>query len=139
MNFDYHLIVVGKCPRYLIEKYSSDKVEFKGMVDDFRVTLKECELFVSPIMFGSGIKTKILEAMALGLPVVTNELGAEGIDAKHGKDIIVCDKIEDIVEKLNNLYADKDLLAQISESAKKLMKDKYDWNIVLDSFKKILE
>lgn len=139
LDFNYHLIVVGKCPQYIIEKYKSDSVEFKGMVDDFRVTLKECELFVSPIMFGSGVKTKILEAMALGVPVVTNSIGAEGIDAEYGKDIVVYDKIEDIVEKLNVLHANKNLALQISKSGQMLMKNKYDWNIVLDSFKEILK
>lgn len=138
LEYDYHLCIVGKATDEIINKYSSDKIEFKGTVNDFRVDLGQCECFVAPITFGSGVKTKILEAMAMGIPVVTNKLGIEGIDASNDKEIFVRDSTLDMARILNDIYKNDSLRKNIALNAQKLIKEKYDWNIIFDSFKDFL-
>lgn len=137
LNYNYHLSIIGKVPDEIKNKYSNEQIEFKGMVDDFRPFLKECELFVAPITFGSGVKTKVLEAMALEIPVITNKLGAEGIDAINNQDFFVRNTVEQMVEIIEYVHNNKCL--DVAASGNKLIKDKYDWNTIFDSFESVLE
>ena len=103
---DAKFLVVGGGVSEQLQNLSSDNVEFTGRVEDVRDYLQKCKVFVCPMIFGSGIKTKNLEAMSLGLPVVTSNIGAENINAVNGHDWIIADKNDDfanaIVELLNN-------------------------------------
>lgn len=139
LEYDYHLCVVGKVDDEIVNKYSSSKIEFKGIVKDFRVTLEECECFVAPITFGSGAKTKVLESMAMGLPTVTNSLGAEGIEATNNQEFFVRDSICDMAKVINDIHNDKECGKMVARNAQKLIKEKYDWNIIFDSFKDFLD
>mgnify|MGYP002240203480 CR=1 FL=1 len=81
-------MVVGGGASENLLKLQSEHVTFTGRVEDVRDYLEECSVFVCPMTFGSGIKTKNLEAMAMGLPVVTTSIGAENINAQNGRDWI---------------------------------------------------
>ena len=70
-------MVIGGGASEELRKLESEHVHFTGRVEDVRDYLEQCKVFVCPMTFGSGIKTKNLEAMAMGLPVVTTNIGAE--------------------------------------------------------------
>lgn len=79
---EVRLEVVGKCPPEVAERFRNEKrVLFRGMVPDLPPVAGRWQLTIAPFPYGSGLKTKVLEAMAMGLPVVTNPVGAEGIGA----------------------------------------------------------
>lgn len=137
LNFDYTLYVVGAASSELQEKYSNDRIIFCGRVDDVRQIVKRCELFVSPIAYGTGIKTKILEAMAMGMPVITNSVGAEGIDAINGEHFIVEDDLNVVADIVNNLIGDENRKKALSFAAQNLMKEKYDWKVIYQQLKMI--
>ena len=134
LDFDYKLIVIGNTTQDIIDEFNSDKIVFTGRIDDLRTTLLECEMFVSPIAYGSGVKTKILEAFALGIPVVTNDLGIEGLD---GADQVI--KVENDFSKMacliNEYHSKEELLDNISLAEKKLVKECYQWDNIFDNFK----
>ena len=72
-----NIVFVGKCPESLREEYEkNEKVFFTGKVDDLRMYVEGGMVFLAPIAYGTGIKTKILEAMAMGMPVFTNSIGS---------------------------------------------------------------
>lgn len=86
---DVKFMVIGGGASDDLRKIQSEHVFFTGRVDDVRDYLEQCKIFVCPMTFGSGIKTKNLEAMAMGLPIVTTEIGAENINAQSGSDWVV--------------------------------------------------
>lgn len=101
------LVVVGSDPP---PKHSvptlGGMVELRGFVEDVRVPLAECALFVCPILAGSGVRVKLLEAFAAGIPVVSTRLGAEGL-TENDRDL--CRLADDpetfaraVVEQLEN-------------------------------------
>jgi len=136
LDFNYKLIVVGNVTEEIKREYSNSKIIFTGRIDDFRPVLKECEMFISPIAYGSGIKTKIIEAISLGLPVVTNNLGIEGID--DYRDVsFVTDEFGEMSNYINKLHKDKNLADEISANGLKLIIDNYQWNVIFENFKKI--
>ena len=70
----------------MFREFDTNKiVHFSGKVSDLRGEVKKGMVFLAPIAYGTGIKTKILEAMAMEMPVVTNSVGAEGIPGVNGK------------------------------------------------------
>lgn len=107
---------------------NGERVNFTGFVDDPYKTISESGVFVAPLRFGAGTPTKILEAMAIGIPVITTPLGVRGIEgARVGKDLLV-EEIEDVegwTRAVKLLLSDDDLARRIGESGKKLVVENY--------------
>lgn len=132
------LVIAGPVTDEIKEKYASaESVEFLGKVDDLRETIQKCSVFLSPIAYGSGVKTKILEAMAMGVPVVTNSLGVEGIDGENGKHFLVSDNYEEIANHVDTLMDDVELASSVARFAQELIYEKYRWEVTLDSYKSL--
>ncbi|MBB6735112.1 glycosyltransferase [Cohnella zeiphila] len=107
---DAAFYIVGKNPtaevRQLQSKYPG--VVVTGEVDDVKRIVRDSALMVAPLLFGTGIKTKILEAMSWGVPVVTNRIGSEGLDVHHGEDLFICDSEDEMVRSVILLMGDKE-------------------------------
>lgn len=132
------LIVLGDCPDDLREEFKTNTVvEFKGKVDDLRVHVKKCMVFLSPLAYGTGIKTKILEAMAMGVPVVTNSIGAEGIPGIDGTDWYVSDDEKDLAGKLDYLLKNSKERLRLVDNARQLVRDKFQWEYIFRQFSKL--
>lgn len=132
------IMLVGKCPDYLLEKYkNNNKVLFVGMVNDIRKYIEQGEVFLAPIAYGTGIKTKILEAMAMGMPVVTNSIGAEGIHGKNMEHWYVSDDEYEIAGYVDLLLEDSNKRKQMSQAAREFIENNFQWNIMLKEFGKI--
>ena len=128
------LKVIGACPERLKKEYQGRAdIEFCGQVEDLRKYVKSTEIFLAPIAYGSGIKTKILEAMAMGMPVVTNSVGAEGIAAENGVHYLVHDAFAKLTSSVGVLLQDDQLQSCLGAQAQKLMQEKYTWQAVWKS------
>lgn len=131
-------VCIGKCPEEIIDEFKgAEKISFTGMVDDLRPYAEEGTVFLAPLAYGTGIKTKILEAMAMGLPVVTNSIGAEGIWAENGKHWIVSDDPKVIAQTVDELMDSQDKCDEIGENAKSFIQENFQWDIIFEQFKKL--
>lgn len=120
--------VVGQAPPPEITRLSADKsIVVTGKVDDVTPYLRRGKVFICPVRLGGGFRGKILEAMALGRPVVSTRLGAEGIPALSGENIILADTPDDFVKGIADLIENADLYRRIQNNARKLMEDHYAW------------
>ena len=139
LNFDYRLYIVGNAPEDVRAMYSDNpNMIFCGRVENPSSVLSKCSVFLSPIAYGTGIKTKILEAMALGLPVVTNSMGVEGIDGENGVHYIVEDDPQAMAKAVEELVADSEKAEYIGKSAEELVKKYYNWGNIYEEFAQIL-
>ena len=109
------LVVGGGASEDLL-KLQSEYVIFTGRVEDVRDYLEECSVFVCPMTFGSGIKTKNLEAMAMGLPVVTTSIGAENINARNERDWIVADSSEKFAKAILEILVNENKRLSLSKN-----------------------
>lgn len=107
------LYIIGTKPREELLAMASDNVIITGFVEDIEeFILKKCDVACFPLMEGAGIKIKVLECLALGIPVITNQIGAEGID-ESGKYIQLADSDEEFevaiktCSRTNNEYLQK--------------------------------
>lgn len=125
-----NLYVVGKKPPEWAKE--TDKIIVTGYVEDIREYLQKAAVVICPIRFGAGTRIKILEAMAMGKPVVSTSLGCEGIDVNPGQNIEVADEPGEFVLKTVNLLEDIMLRNKIGQEARILVEKKYSWDIVIN-------
>jgi glycosyltransferase involved in cell wall biosynthesis len=112
-------------------------VEFTGYLDDIRPAIASSWVSIAPIHVGSGTRLKILEAMALGTPVVSTTVGAEGLDVEHEREILIADTPSDFAKQILRLHDDERLWGKLSENGRRLVQEKYDWRVLgkkFDSF-----
>jgi polysaccharide biosynthesis protein PslH len=120
-------IIGGKAPSSL-QNLRGPRVELTGFVSDLRPHLAAAAAVVVPLRLGGGTRLKIVEAMAMGKAVVSTTLGAEGIEAIPGRDLLIEDEPADFAGAVNRLLADPDLPARIGQSARRLVVQRYSWS-----------
>jgi glycosyltransferase involved in cell wall biosynthesis len=130
-------VVAGKDPSPELRKLNSRNLQLTGWVADLRKYYQQARLFVAPMQIGVGMQNKILEAMSMGLPVITSTLANNAIGAIHGKQVWIADTPEKTAEAIAYLMNNTDLAIRIGQNARKLMQDNYSWtkqNALLNSF-----
>jgi glycosyltransferase involved in cell wall biosynthesis len=120
----------GNLPKQYSEAYKTPSVEFVGEVNDVKPWYNKAAISVVPLLTGSGTRLKILEAMGLGVPVISTSVGAEGIAYTDGGDILIADNEQVFAEKIIQLARCKKERLKIQENALKLVKKIYDWNVI---------
>lgn len=122
------LHIAGRhAPKSLINQ-SSDRFIVHGEVEDARQYLIEHPITIVPLRSGSGMRAKILEAMALGRVVLTTTLGLEGIPAVNGEHVLVADHAEDFVRHLEFLQSHPESMRQIAAAARSFVESRYCHN-----------
>ena len=112
------LDIIGDNPSVDIAAYDSDHVRIRGYVPDVEPYLKSRRVFVAPLRFGAGIKGKVGEAMAHGIPVVTTTIGAEGFGVGHGVDVMIADDPESFANAVAQLYQQQELWETVAQNAR---------------------
>jgi len=120
--------VVGGNPPSSIKALKEEKNIFvTGFVEDIRKYLALSDIFICPMISGTGIKNKVLEAMAMGKPVVSTRIGALGIEAEHKREILIADDPEDFANCVISLLNNYEKRIKIGESGRKLIEEEYSW------------
>jgi polysaccharide biosynthesis protein PslH len=114
-------------------------VTLTGMLPDVRPWIARAWCSVVPLLIGGGTRLKILEAMALNTPVITTSKGAEGLDIKPGKHLLIADEPQAFTEKIVQLFGRPDLRHQLVSQAGELVQTRYNWEIVMGRYLSMLE
>jgi glycosyltransferase involved in cell wall biosynthesis len=119
---DARLVVVGSDPppRHALPNLGS-ALDLRGFVEDVREPLAECALFVCPILSGSGMRVKLLEAFAAGIPVVSTRVGAEGLAQNDGEVCALADDPDTFAGHVVDLLADPERAAAMARRARDLV------------------
>ena len=139
---DATLTIIGKNPpKDFLELTAGnpETIKVTGYVPDLIPYLQESALMVVPVRAGGGMRVRILEAFAYGMPVVTTTIGLEGIHATLGKDVIVADSAVDFADSVSNLLENVSQQSELAVHGRKLAENKYDWQVVLDAMRPVYE
>jgi|HigsolmetaAR201D_1030396.scaffolds.fasta_scaffold07533_4 Predicted glycosyltransferases len=113
------LVIIGSAPP---PKHhfgaQSDAVELHGYVEDVREPLSRYAVFVCPILNGSGVRVKLLEAFAAGIPTVSTRIGAEGLAEKDGEICLLADDPASFADAVIRLFEDPEAAARLAERAR---------------------
>ena len=137
---DVSLTITGSTAGVRLAGLNLDSnVCLSGYVEDIRPLVLSSTICVVPIRKGSGSRLKILEAMALGTPVVATSKGAEGLDANHGKHLLLADDPAAFAGQVLHLLREPALRQQIAASARRLVEERYDWIYLGQRFVRLVE
>lgn len=125
----YTLYIVGKNPAEEILRLKSDRIIVTGIVDTVDKYIKKCDVNIIPMLTGGGVKIKLLEAMAKGIPTITTTFGAKGIDVYNDKEILIADNDQEFISSLNKLEQSIELRKKLRENGREF----YDKNNVMDN------
>jgi glycosyltransferase involved in cell wall biosynthesis len=104
-------------------------VEHVGFVEDLANFFQSSGVLVAPIMTGSGVRVKLLEAMSYGVPIITTEIGAIGIP--HNNGLIIVKSSEEFISKIQQLITSEELRQTIGQQAKEFIQQHYSFSAVL--------
>jgi polysaccharide biosynthesis protein PslH len=138
---DAQLVIVGRDPAArVLELEALDGVRVTGEVEDMRAWLTSSRVWAGPFLDGTGIKTKLLEAMAADLPCVVTPLGHRGLDdVTSGDQLLVGSTEEELAAHLLAVLAEDELARRIGRSGGEYVRPRYDWDAVGRSYERLYE
>jgi len=134
-----HLRIVGTAPPAAFTQISAPQVTVEGWVPSVEPYLERARVSIAPLRFGSGVKGKIGEAIACGVPVVTTSIGSEGMGLVHREHALVADTAEDFASCVVELFSDEHLWGKLSASARSLLAQTMDVEVARAALGRILE
>jgi sugar transferase (PEP-CTERM/EpsH1 system associated) len=127
---DLEMWIVGINPSPEVIQLEGKGVHVTGGVEDVRPLYSQSTVCVVPLRAGGGTRLKILEAMALGRPVVSTSIGCEGIEVVDGEHLFIADTPDQFAEKTISLLKNKRLTLRITAQARELVVNRYDWEVI---------
>lgn len=141
-DLNLQFIVLGSNPPEQLKKIairSCGRVDVTGFVADVVPYFKEAMCFVSPLVLGAGVKIKILEALSSGVPVLTNEIGIEGIEAHDQRDYFYCETPEEYEILIRKMYKGEIDTEKIGQNAREFIALSYSKEESAKKFVKLVE
>lgn len=126
------LNVVGAKPTAAVRALDTPEsgIHVTGSVPDVRPYAEDCAAFIVPLLSGSGMRVKILNALSMGLPVVSTTLGAEGIAVEDGKHLLLADTPETFADALMRLLREPHIGDRLGLAGRRLMESRYSWDAI---------
>jgi sugar transferase (PEP-CTERM/EpsH1 system associated) len=137
---DVLLQIVGGHPTGAVRRLASPgTVEVTGFVSDVRPYLLDASAVVVPLRIGGGTRLKILEALAMGKAVISTALGAEGLEAMGGRDLLIANPAEQFADEVIAVLSDPDLRARLGAAGRRLAVETYDWSGIVQKLEQVYE
>ncbi|MEM7163418.1 MAG: glycosyltransferase [Bacteroidota bacterium] len=130
---EIQLIIIGKNPSSRLTQLTEGdaQVHYPGFVENLEDYFHEARVSIVPLLFGSGMKVKLLNAMFRGIPSVTTTVGAEGIDIQDKKHIYISDDPMTFAEGILHLMKDQKTWEDFRNKSRRLAIEKYSWDSLI--------
>lgn len=123
-------LISGANPTNALKKSAADNYVVSGWVEDIRDSYASAKIFIAPMMIGTGLQNKLLEAMAMGLPCITTTLANNALKAIPDQQILIADTENEFLIQINRLLTDVSFYEQIAASGQTFVKEKYQWTAI---------
>ena len=122
-------LISGANPTSVVKKVVSQhtNMHLQGWVEDIRSAYSKGRIFIAPMMIGTGMQNKLLEAMAMGIPCITSPLANNAIKGIHFDNILVAENPSEFIRFIEMLLSDKDLADSIGQKGKEYVRANYTW------------
>lgn len=123
-------VIAGQRPVKSVLALASDQVVITGFVKDFPSVYRSASVVVAPLRFGAGTQNKVLEAMAMGVPVVCTHIGFQGLGVESGEGVFMEIDKDAFANRIIELLHNADRRKQVGEKGKLIIQTKFDWKKV---------
>jgi glycosyltransferase involved in cell wall biosynthesis len=124
-GFAQRFLIVGSKVPPEIAALATDDIEVRGHVPDLAPLFETCRLSVAPLRYGGGIKGKIVTSLSHHVPVVATAAAAEGMELRHGENILVADTPDDFADQVIRLSRDDALWRRLSRNGQQAFLDSF--------------
>ena len=124
--------IAGQRPVSSVKQLASEDIIVTGFIPDLSDVYRTASVLVAPLRFGAGTQNKVLEAMAMGLPVVCTHIGFEGLDIESGQGVLLGKGKEQFIQYVEELLESESLRREIGEKGLYVARNKYSWDIIAE-------
>lgn len=133
------LLLAGACPKAKVSKLASDHITVIDSPEDIRKCYASARIFAAPMLTGSGLQNKLLEAMAMQMPCVTTSIANDSLHAEEGREVLVGDTAREFADHLVRLLDDEDLCRSIARNGNTFVHNTYSWELSCSKLESILQ
>jgi GT2 family glycosyltransferase/glycosyltransferase involved in cell wall biosynthesis len=110
-----------------LEKLACDDVVIEGYIEDVADIYDTCRVFVAPLLTGAGIKGKVIDGLAHGIPSVLSPIAAEGTPLRHGLEVMIAENAQEWADAVTELYSEQKVWEQMSAAAQQFAAQNYSF------------
>ena len=122
------LVIAGQRPIKQVLDLASDNIEITGFVKDISEMYTQADIVIAPLRFGAGTQNKVLEALAMGVPVVCTDIGFKGLEIKSGEGVFHAKNNRQFVEHVSALLDSETLRRDTGQKGLELARTKFSWD-----------
>ncbi len=144
LNYEYpdlEFNIVGANPdQRLVELTSKEsRVTLQGFQEDLEPWIKSSRVFIAPLLMGSGIKVKVINAMTRGIPTVTTSVGVEGLEVNHLRELAIADSAQEMTDHVSTLLGCKDTWERLALNSRRTAARQFTWKRTFDQMQRTLD
>lgn len=135
LDRDTEIYVVGANPPKWLRRLSATdrRVHVPGFVEDVRPFFRQATAYVCPIRDGGGTRLKILDALAMGVPLLATQFAYSGLGLRNEDHVLMADKPDEFVYKIEQLLLDSTLRMRLAAGGRKMVESVYSWKVIRQS------
>lgn len=136
---EVRLMIAGADPVDEIKQYASEYITVTGRLEDIRTAYNQGKIFIAPMKTGTGLQNKLLEAMAMELPVVTSDLCNKALKASEGEHLLIGRSSEEYALHCVNLIESAESRNLMSKAAYNFVAENFSWDAINSKIESILQ
>lgn len=123
-------IIAGQRPVIAVQKLAGDDIKVTGFIPKLQEMYSNATILVAPLRFGAGTQNKVLEAMAMGLPVVCTKIGFEGLGIESGEGVLLGKDDQQFIAHTSKLLLDSEYRATVGNRGLEKARSRFSWDVV---------
>jgi glycosyltransferase involved in cell wall biosynthesis len=127
---DTVFIIAGQRPVKKVLQLAAPDVKVTGFVKDLSEMYASASIVVAPLRFGAGTQNKVLEAMAMGVPVVSRNIGFNGLNIVSGQGVILAMESTDFAQQCIELLQSSERRKSVGEQGMEIIHTQFDWDVI---------
>ena len=135
-----HFYIVGQAPHARLDVLRGQAgITLTGLVPEVLPYLQAASVFVVPLRMGSGTRLKVLQAMAVGCPIVSTSIGAQGLAVTDGTELFLADTAKEFARAVVRIQEHRAELSRMGENARAFVQKHYDWSVLIPRIQQVYQ
>jgi glycosyltransferase involved in cell wall biosynthesis len=127
---DIRFVIAGQRPVAKVLALANEFIKVTGFIPDLSIQYNTASVVVAPLRFGAGTQNKVLESMAMGVPVVCSQIGFQGLGIKSGEGAIMQTDPNKFAKSIIELLSSEQLRKDVGQQGIKVIQQKFSWDII---------